>query len=483
MKLKYCVCDFTKPSYDGYYVDKKSVIDLMNTDNFKSKMKNQNTMGAISHKVRYDIENSTDYATKTIPISDFLLESGQAANYTSAMYLDGDKLIAELTVLSNDAGSKMQKMIKEDGLRPEVSMSTECRVDEEHKKYIITDFYGVDFTLDPALSTELIKVDFSVKREGNFSKFMKKKTEKVCFSAPVLSMNFDEEAIEDETAEVANDEIVSEESPEVLDAENPSVEEVVADDGTNEVLSEMEMSKEDKVIESAKNIKEKEEVEILTEPDVSADTSEDSNEDDLLIDDIPVISDGSDNRLVSEYLTGFGPLDDTIMSGQNFSKKSGRVHLTKSDFMRTHFSVSEYINEQNQSPRDIMNEMINDFVNYINNTSLSQLAYSAESALNYIRDYLYDYITEQINSGSSYLNLIVGLGLDQYDVRESAEEFQNIANDVSSQLKSSGTIDQGTQKRFSESFAKFFSALIVSIITSKVEDQDKVALFIKPVEE
>lgn len=162
MDLLYQICDFTVPSSAGKYVNKESMIKVLNSDKFKRDIENKNTVGTMSHQPREDI--AKDALHRHLPPSDLLLKSGEAVNYTKEVYIDGDKMFAKLHLLANQKGDELKRLIKEDDFVPLVSMSVQADIVGD--QYMVTAFNGVDFTQAPALAAKCVSIDFSAGSEA-----------------------------------------------------------------------------------------------------------------------------------------------------------------------------------------------------------------------------------------------------------------------------------------------------------------------------
>lgn len=165
MDITYELCRFDVPSAAGLYIDKESMIRVLNSDRFKTKMANHDTIGSVSHAPR-EI-HVKDPQLRHLPVSDMLLKDGEAVNYTKELYIDGEALIAKLHILSTEKGKQLKELVREDNFVPNVSMSVQA--DIVGNRYIINGYNGTDFTFDPALKTKLVNIDFSVGSELNLA--------------------------------------------------------------------------------------------------------------------------------------------------------------------------------------------------------------------------------------------------------------------------------------------------------------------------
>lgn len=162
MKLKYQICDFSKKSPSGKFFNKYSMQRILDSNDFKDRLRTHDLMGTISHKFRWDkeTENKKNMQERNgypaLPHSDLMVENGTAANCCENVYIEGDSLIAELQVLdSMDLGKKIRDMIEIDKITPEVSMVV-VEGDGPNNTIDILDFMGVDFTFLPALQSKLL---------------------------------------------------------------------------------------------------------------------------------------------------------------------------------------------------------------------------------------------------------------------------------------------------------------------------------------
>ena len=175
MKLKYQVCDFSKKNPAGKYFNKKSMERILNSADFKERLKSHDLMGTVSHKFRWDKQGEDTknmLERKQVPIlpqSDLMVEKGIAANCCIDVYLEGDSLIADLQVLeSMDLGKKIKSMIEIDKVTPEVSMVV-AEGEGPNDTIDILDFYGVDFTFLPALQSKLLS---TYSKSNSYMNFM-----------------------------------------------------------------------------------------------------------------------------------------------------------------------------------------------------------------------------------------------------------------------------------------------------------------------
>ena len=171
MKLKYQLCDFDALLPNGKKMDKRSMEKILESTDFQERMRTHDMMGTISHKMRWDVEESKKKSDK-LPQSDLLFLNGEAANCTEKLWIEDNKLICELQVLHTGLGKRVEDTIKLDKIYPDVSMVV--RQDIVGDTIILKDFIGVDFTFNPALQTELLgayskSVDASV---NTYAKFM-----------------------------------------------------------------------------------------------------------------------------------------------------------------------------------------------------------------------------------------------------------------------------------------------------------------------
>lgn len=172
MKLRYQLCDFSATLPNGKKMDKRSMEKILESPDFQGRMKTHDMMGTISHKMRWDVEESKKKSDK-LPQSDLLFLNGEAANCTEKLWIEDDKLICELQVLHTGLGKIVEDTIKMDKIYPDVSMVV--RQDVVGDYIILKDFIGVDFTFNPALDTELLGVyskQTSNSEVNTYTKFM-----------------------------------------------------------------------------------------------------------------------------------------------------------------------------------------------------------------------------------------------------------------------------------------------------------------------
>lgn len=165
IQLTYKLCDFKTPdSNRGMLVDRDSMIELIESEETKQKIRDRVLYGAITHAVR---DQFLDKTWKSVGShSDFLMTSPFLCNVLTDLRLesdsDGDEIIVgDLLIYDNPAGKTIQMLIGT-GTKMQVSMSVYSQIRNGlwHFKKIC----GVDFTANGALSTELLNVvkDISV---------------------------------------------------------------------------------------------------------------------------------------------------------------------------------------------------------------------------------------------------------------------------------------------------------------------------------
>lgn len=171
MRLKYQLCDFSARLPNGKLMDKRSMEKILESPNFQERMRTHDMMGTISHKIRWDAEESKKKSDR-LPQSDLLFLKDEAANCVEKLWIEGDKLICELQLLHSGLGDRVESLITKDKIYPDVSMVV--RQDIIGDTIVLKDFIGVDFTFNPALQTELLetyskKVDTGL---NTYTKFM-----------------------------------------------------------------------------------------------------------------------------------------------------------------------------------------------------------------------------------------------------------------------------------------------------------------------
>ena len=171
MKLRYQLCDFDAVLPNGKKMDKRSMEKILESADFQERMKTHDMMGTISHKMRWDTEESKKKSDR-LPQSDLLFLNGEAANCTEKLWIEDNKLVCEMQVLHTPLGDRITDLIKKDKIYPDVSMVV--RQDIVGDVVILKDFIGVDFTFLPALQTELLEA-YSKKSDpsiNTYTKFM-----------------------------------------------------------------------------------------------------------------------------------------------------------------------------------------------------------------------------------------------------------------------------------------------------------------------
>lgn len=153
------VCDFNKRALvEKKFIDKDSVVKLINTDKFKEDLKLGRKLGLLTHNDRYKEREFS----KDIPYCDNILLSSTLCSVTKDMQIEGDSIVAGIDLLDTEDGRKIRSMI-EKGIPMGVSMA--CRMPtslaNDRDKFYLSEILGVDFTLSPDLDTELLAVNFS----------------------------------------------------------------------------------------------------------------------------------------------------------------------------------------------------------------------------------------------------------------------------------------------------------------------------------
>jgi len=153
MKLKYKVCDFSKPNPAGKLFRKEDMERILASKDFQTRMASHDLIGTISHEFRWtnELTNIKNAREKTgmpaLPQSDLLMARDLAANCTENLWIEGDELFAEIQVLeSQSPGKRIRKLIDEDKVYPDISMVVVETIENDKKYQGIADFLGIDFT-------------------------------------------------------------------------------------------------------------------------------------------------------------------------------------------------------------------------------------------------------------------------------------------------------------------------------------------------
>lgn len=161
LKCKYKLFSFShKDTNRGYTIDKEAFLNVLNSDKFQKKLKSKFLFGSLSHAVRDHFQNKGSDFKSVGNQSDFLMyDYKHLCNVTSDISIVGDDVYAELIYLDNEAGQFAQQLIV--GLQSpiSVSMSIYSNINYSERKYIITDFVGIDATTAPALDSEFLGID------------------------------------------------------------------------------------------------------------------------------------------------------------------------------------------------------------------------------------------------------------------------------------------------------------------------------------
>lgn len=176
MKLKYKVCDFSKPNPAGKLFRKEDMERILASKDFQTRMASHDLIGTISHEFRWtnELTNIKNAREKTgmpaLPQSDLLMARDLAANCTENLWIEGDELFAEIQVLeSQSPGKRIRKLIDEDKVYPDISMVVVETIENDKKYQGIADFLGIDFTFQPALDTQLLA---TYSKENSYLNFM-----------------------------------------------------------------------------------------------------------------------------------------------------------------------------------------------------------------------------------------------------------------------------------------------------------------------
>lgn len=154
------VCDFTtKSKTAGKVIDKESFVkNVLEDSKFKLDLAAGKILGLFTHKGRYDPQSPK------IPYADNIANSPYLSNVTKALWVEGDDLLAGIDILKDtEAGKKLTSFFKSKVKVP-VSMSVKARGTID--KYLVESLYGIDFTFEPDLESEVLAVNFSNNSES-----------------------------------------------------------------------------------------------------------------------------------------------------------------------------------------------------------------------------------------------------------------------------------------------------------------------------
>lgn len=173
LKCKYKLFSFNhKDTNRGYTIDKESFLKVLNSTQFQKKLKNKFLFGSLSHSVRDRFQNKGSDYRSVGNQQDFLLyDLDHTCSVLNDIQIVGDDVFAEIIFLDNRPGSFIQSLIGLGSLM-NVSMSIYSNIDYSERKYIVTDFVGIDSTTAPALDSEFVNTEeFSgvVESQAQFS--------------------------------------------------------------------------------------------------------------------------------------------------------------------------------------------------------------------------------------------------------------------------------------------------------------------------
>lgn len=138
------------------------------------------------------------------------------------------------------------------------------------------------------------------------------------------------------------------------------------------------------------------------------------------------------------------------------------------------YKIREYIKDSSKMPRVIFAARINEFVKYINTTKYTKLVNELPVLLNYLKEYIENYITTKTGTES---NILIELGITRYiSNRSNARLLQRNLTKAKSEVLTRGTISTITQRKLWDSFSKMFKDLINGLMI-KVKDKNKKELF------
>lgn len=139
------------------------------------------------------------------------------------------------------------------------------------------------------------------------------------------------------------------------------------------------------------------------------------------------------------------------------------------------YKIREYIKDSSKSPRVIFAARINEFIKYINTTKYTKLANEVQILLNYLKEYIENYITSKTGTNS---NILLELGITRYvSNRTNARRLQVYLTKAKTEVLTKGTISINTQKKLWTSFSEMFKDLITGLMI-KVRDKSKRDLFV-----
>jgi hypothetical protein len=149
----------------GKRIHKPTFIKYINSEKFREKLRKGKIIGTLTHYPR----DPDALQLSIISKSDYPLITKTEANVLKELWIDGNSVLAELKILNTEAGQRVKSLI-EDGVSVDVSMVIKGTEDSEY--YYVDDLVGIDFTLDPAFDTKLVKAfsNISGLRTITFSK-------------------------------------------------------------------------------------------------------------------------------------------------------------------------------------------------------------------------------------------------------------------------------------------------------------------------
>jgi len=430
MLISYDICDFTKPDQLGNYVD-RGFEEILTSERMIKSLKNGNMIGAISHSFRekYVAMSKSDPQRK-LPQSDLLLKNGEAANVCKKLWIEDDKLKAELSVFSVGNGKFIQDLISKDKFIPQVSIATNSVL--RNGRYFIKSINGIDFTMDPALDTEVLSVNFSTKQDlsesplddsENFLQFLGDKTRKLVESDGTLELT---------SAKGSILEGILDEEPRVKDGDG-------------------HLFLEDEIRAAAK--------EGQLNNSITTTELDSLNED-----------------MSEEELNGI--LNNTTDFCDSYSFSFTGQSPSIGDLRMVNFNLLEYVRLRKRTPRQTFLLMIQNFVNYINAKNPKVLREERDIILEYLRSYLYTWITGKMNEPKpTPMNISLMLGIAQFCDRKAIIDFQRISNLVSRQLATQHTITVPYQKELGKVFGKLYESLIETVVNRRIRDPEKKKIF------
>lgn len=152
MKVKCRLFREGEKSTSGDWVNIPSFLRVLESEEFKKKLKGKVLIGSSSHE-RRDVALADEKSI--VPIADWLLADGQAALAMTDCWWDSEDKACwcEMEIFDTEAGKDVKALINSGvNLLPSVVFAVE---DQHAHEMTIMDIMGVDLTTDPAFDTTL----------------------------------------------------------------------------------------------------------------------------------------------------------------------------------------------------------------------------------------------------------------------------------------------------------------------------------------